>query len=298
MMSEYVQGFRLILIVIALLLRLNGFVLIYLRRDKVWIVPPIILNLFSPLLCVMVLSYVTSKGWNGLGKGNTFGDTVTLILMLVGSQIFSGMIFVAGLFLLDLGIPAGRAVGPAADPVNFLPVYLLAVMGLSTLLLLCMLRMIQPESSPIKMLKGRKILETTLITYLALIPLQFMIWGYGWLLGDAGFKAPTNPIMFFNSELDLLLLFTAIVILAPLIEEIFFRGYLFKLFQDKLGDNPAIFLTAILFAAAHFNLYTFLPILIMGGVMGWARKRSGSIVPSLTMHALNNLIALSVVILS
>ena len=297
-MSEYVQGMRLIIIVIAVLLRFNGFALIYMKREKVWLLPPIILNLFSPLLCIMVLSYVTSKGWKGLGKGNTFADTVTLVLLLVGAQLFAGMIFVAGLFVLGLGIPAGRAIGPAADPGNFLPVYLLAVLGLSTLLLLCMLRMIIPGTSPMKMLRGERILETTLIIYIALVPLLLLTWGYGWLLGDAGFKAPTNPFMQFDSGIDMLILFTAVVIIAPLIEEVFFRGYLFKLFQDKLGDNPAIFLTAILFAAAHFNIYTFLPILIMGGVMGWSRRRSGSIVPSLMMHSLNNLAAIAVVAIS
>jgi membrane protease YdiL (CAAX protease family) len=297
-MSEYIQGMRLILVVIALLLRLNGFILIYLHREKVWILPPIILNLFSPLLCIMLLSYVTSKSWNGLGKGNTFGDAVTLILLLIGSQIFSGMIFVAGLFVLGLGIPAGRALGPAADPINFLPVYLLAVLALSGLLLICMLRMIMPETSPLKMMKGEKVLETTLIMYLILIPLQVLIWGYGWLLGDAGYKAPTNPFMHFTSASSLIAVFTAIVILAPIIEEVFFRGYLFKLLQDKLGDNPAIFLTAILFSAVHFNIYTFFPILVMGGLMGWARKRTGSVVPSLIFHAMNNLTALCVVIMS
>jgi membrane protease YdiL (CAAX protease family) len=208
------------------------------------------------------------------------------------------MIFVAGLFVMGLGIPAGRALGPAADPINFLPVYLLAVIALSGLLLILMLRMIMPEASPMKMMKGQKVIETTLVMYLMLIPLQILVWGYGWILGDAGYNAPTNPFMHFSGGADLLAIFTAVVILAPLIEEIFFRGYLFKLFQDKLGNNPAIALTAILFAAVHFNIYTFLPILIMGGLMGWARKRSGSIVPSLIFHALNNFIAMSVVIFS
>jgi membrane protease YdiL (CAAX protease family) len=297
-MSEYVEGMRLILVVIALLLRLNGFVLIYLRREKVWLLPPIILNLFSPLLCIITLSYVTSKGWKGLGKGNTLGDTLTLMFILLGSQVFSGMIFMAGLFVLDLGIPAGRAVGPAADPINFLPVYLLAVLGLSSLLVLCMLRMIMPGTSPVKMLKGNRILETTIMIYLVLIPIQLLIWGYGWVLGDAGFKAPTNPFMHFDIGADIIYIFISIVILAPLIEEVFFRGYMFKLLLDQLGDNPAILVTSVLFAVVHINLYTFLPILIMGGVMGWARKRTGSIVPSLVMHSMNNLIALTVVIIS
>jgi membrane protease YdiL (CAAX protease family) len=294
-MSEYVQGLRLILIVIAVLLRINGFILIYMKRGKVPMALPVVLNIFSPVLCLIILPYVTSKRWEGLGRGNTFADTVTLLLMLLGSQFFSGMIFVSGLFVLGLEVPQGRAVGPAADPVNYLPVYLLAMIALSSLLLLCMLRLIMPRTSPIELFKGRKILETTLILYVALVPIQILVWGYGWILGDAGFNSPSNPFMFVESGTDLVPVFIAVVVIAPLIEELFFRGYLFKLFEDKLGENPAVILTSVLFAAAHFNIFTFLPILVMGGLMGWARKRTGSIVPSLVLHMANNLIALLVV---
>jgi membrane protease YdiL (CAAX protease family) len=294
-MSEYVQGLRLILIVIAVLLRINGFILIYMKRGKVLMALPIVLNIFSPVLCLIVLPYVTSKRWEGLGRGNTFADTVTLLLMLLGSQLFSGMIFVSGLFVLGLEVPHGRAVGPAADPVNFLPIYLLAMIALSSLLLLCMLRLIMPRTSPLDLFKGKKKLETSMILYIALVPMQLLVWGYGWVMGDAGFNAPSNPFMLLESGMDFIAVFIAVVVIAPLIEEIFFRGYLFKLLQDKLGDNPAVILTSILFAAAHFNIFTFLPILVMGALMGWARKRTGSIIPSLILHMANNLIALLVV---
>ncbi|MGA1793054.1 MAG: lysostaphin resistance A-like protein [Thermoplasmatota archaeon] len=297
-MDDYLSGIKLLLIVVALLLRLNGFVLIYMKRDRIWAYPPLVLNIFSPLLCMIVLSYVTSEGWEGLGKGRTFGDTFFLMFLLLGSQISTGMNFAAFLFLGGASIPAGRAVGPAADPASFLPLYLLAVIGTSVLVLLCMLRMVSPEIRPLQLFRGKRILQTTVIMYAALVPLQLLIWSYGWVLGDAGFKASTNPFMSFDGPLEITAILTAVVVLAPLAEEVFFRGYLFGLLEDKLGDMPAITITAVLFAAVHFNPYTFLPILALGGLMGWARKRSGSIIPSLVLHSMNNLIALIVVILA
>jgi len=294
-MEEYLSGVRLLLVVVAILLRLNGFVLIFLKRDRVWTFPPLVLNVFSPLLCIMVLSYVTSKSWEGLGKGRTFGDSFFLMFLLLGSQIFTGLNFAAFLFVWGASIPAGRAVGPGADPVNFLPIYLLAVLGVSVLVLFCTLRMASPNTDPLKLFRGKKILETTVMMYAALVPMQLFIWGYGWVLGDAGFRSPTNPFMSFNGPLEMAAVLIAVVVLAPLAEEVFFRGYLFGLLEDKLGDMPAITITAVLFAAVHFNIATFLPILVLGGLMGWARKRSGSIVPSLVLHSTNNLIALMVV---
>jgi membrane protease YdiL (CAAX protease family) len=297
-MDDYLDGVRLILIVLSLLLRLNGFVLIYMKRKRVWVVPPAVLNLFSPVLNLVLLSYVTSKGWRGIGKGRTFGDTFLFIILLIASQLFAGIIFVWFLFLLHFRLPSGRAIGPAADPMGFLPVYLFAIISLSALLLLCMLRMVVPKTHPSNFLKGKKVLETTALTYLLMVPLQLFIWGYGWLLGDAGFESSSSSFMQMDGSLELLAVLVPVVLVAPFIEEMFFRGYLFKLLEDKLGANPAVLLTAVLFAAAHFNPYTFLPILLMGAVMGWSRKRSGSIVPSLVLHVTNNLIAVLLVYLS
>ncbi|MGA1819898.1 MAG: lysostaphin resistance A-like protein [Thermoplasmatota archaeon] len=294
-MADYISGVKLLLVVAALLLRLNGFVLIYMKREKIWAFPPIVLNIFSPLLCMIVLSYVTSKSWEGLGKGRTFGDTFFLMFLLLGSQVSTGMNFAALLFLGGASIPTGRAVGPGADPANFLPLYLLLVLGASVLVLFCMLRMVSPDIHPCKFFRGRRVAQTTAILYAALVPLQLMIWGYGWVLGDAGFKSPTNPFMSFEGPLEMTAIVIAVVVLAPLAEELFFRGYLFGLLEDKLGGVPAITITAVLFAAVHFDPYTFLPILVLGGVMGWARNRTGSIVPSLVLHSMNNLIALIVV---
>ena len=284
--------------VIALLLRINGFVLIYQKRRNIWIVPPIMLNILSPLLCIMLLSYVTSKDWRGLGKGGTFSDAVLLMLMLVGSQLACGMNFAAFLFVLGTGIPAGRPLGPAADPSSFLPVYLLAVISVSALVLMCMLRMVSPKTDPSGLFGGRRVVHTTLLLYASLVPLQFLLWGYGQVLGDAGFRAPTNPFMVMEGASDILIVLAAVVIVAPLIEEVFFRGYLFELLEKKLGGAPAVMITAILFSAVHFNIFTFFPILLMGGFMGWARMRTGSIVPSLVLHSMNNLAAILVVILA
>ncbi|MFW3147241.1 MAG: lysostaphin resistance A-like protein [Thermoplasmatota archaeon] len=296
-MREYIEGTKLILLVVSVMLRFNGFVLIYLKRKKLPVFPAVVLNIVSPVLCMIAVPYVTSREQLEKTNGSTLNRVILLVGALMGSQFFSGLIFVGGIFLMGERAPSGRAIGPGAYPINFLPVYLLLIISISSLILLCLLRLLFQKWEPISFFKGRSIFQNTLLSYILLVPVLLIMWGYGWALGDAGFKAPTNPFMMIEGPWEIGSVFLSIVIIAPLVEELLFRGYLFKLLEDRAGSNPAVLVTASLFALAHFSIYGFIPILVMGGIMGWVRKRSGSIVPSLIFHSANNLAALLVVIL-
>jgi len=81
------------------------------------------------------------------------------------------------------------------------------------------------------------------------------------------------------------------IALAALPEEIFFRGYLFDAFSDRRAAPVAA--TAALFAAAHlailFTPYRALT-LFPGLLLGWARRRSGTIWCPAALHASFNLL--------
>jgi hypothetical protein len=84
-----------------------------------------------------------------------------------------------------------------------------------------------------------------------------------------------------------------LVVLAPLLEEALFRGFLYRAVSDVAGTHGvpiAIGITAILFALAHFpgDVLAFVQGLVMGVVLGLARAHTGSIVTTLAMHALVN----------
>jgi CAAX protease family protein len=88
------------------------------------------------------------------------------------------------------------------------------------------------------------------------------------------------------------LLWAAVVISAPVCEELVFRGFLFRGWsQTSLGPVGAIVLTAVLFGLMHVQ-YSWLGILdIMGFglVAGWMRWRTESIVAPMLLHFTNNL---------
>jgi membrane protease YdiL (CAAX protease family) len=89
------------------------------------------------------------------------------------------------------------------------------------------------------------------------------------------------------------LLWLALAIAAPLFEEFFFRGFLFKGLERAIKPTGAIILTAAMWAGIHlqYDLYTIGTIFVLGLLLGAARSRSGSILTPIAMHALANVVA-------
>jgi len=87
-------------------------------------------------------------------------------------------------------------------------------------------------------------------------------------------------------------------VLAPLAEESFFRGYVFTACLREKGPWQAYLFSAGLFAVAHLNLPALLPIFVLGLGFAFVKARTGSLLPTMVAHALNNTMALSVLYFS
>ena len=92
------------------------------------------------------------------------------------------------------------------------------------------------------------------------------------------------------------LIWIAVVIFAPVFEEIFFRGFLFAGFRNsRVGIIGAILLTAVLWALLHatqYGIWELLVIFGLGVAFGVARWKTNSLFASLSMHSMWNLIAM------
>lgn len=77
-----------------------------------------------------------------------------------------------------------------------------------------------------------------------------------------------------------------IIVLAPIVIELFFRGVLYELFGYYISHNYAIFLQAILFAAMYNNIEMFVFYVVFGIVMGYSRYLSKSLIPAIFIHML------------
>ena len=95
------------------------------------------------------------------------------------------------------------------------------------------------------------------------------------------------------------LLWLAFIILSPLYEELFFRGFMFKgIESSKLGPIGAVVVTSLAWSALHiqYDFVIIVSIFAGGLLLGYARIRANSVYVPIVMHALQNLLATIVVI--
>ncbi|HEY0840017.1 MAG TPA: CPBP family intramembrane glutamic endopeptidase, partial [Vulgatibacter sp.] len=87
---------------------------------------------------------------------------------------------------------------------------------------------------------------------------------------------------------EAVLLAFGVTILAPIGEELLFRGYLMRVLGARYGAIGAVFATAALFALVHLNPASVIALFALGVVFGFLRIWSGSIFPSMLAHAIQN----------
>jgi len=99
---------------------------------------------------------------------------------------------------------------------------------------------------------------------------------YNSLLNDINYN--NLPIVIFS-----------LAIMPALVEELIFRGYLQKIFEEVVHYKKAIIITSIIFASAHFNLFNFLPLFFISIVIGFIAYYTNSVFPGMIIHFLINL---------
>lgn len=84
--------------------------------------------------------------------------------------------------------------------------------------------------------------------------------------------------------------------LAPVAEELFFRGMLFGGLRARVPFLPAALISAAVFGSLHLTTGASAvpPLILFGFLLAWVYERSGSIWPAVILHAINNGLALAV----
>ena len=98
-----------------------------------------------------------------------------------------------------------------------------------------------------------------------------------------------GKIMQPESNLGLIFLFLAVVVMAPIGEEIVFRGFLQKFLEEHWKDvTKAIIFTSLFYAMIHFNPYWTIQIYLLSVILGFLSWKTKSIIPSIILHSINN----------
>ncbi len=126
--------------------------------------------------------------------------------------------------------------------------------------------------------------------------LSFVIFGanalYGYLIQTFHLPLQTNDqvILMFSKNAPLTTYATLIVavFVAPVCEEVFFRGFVFAGLLRGMPVGWAIILSALIFAVAHGDPGSFAVLLIIGLALAFLRWRTKSLWPGIILHTLNN----------
>lgn len=115
--------------------------------------------------------------------------------------------------------------------------------------------------------------------------------GYMDLMDKLGVEKVQETVMIFQKEKDvvvLVLMAIAAALVAPICEEIVFRGYLYPVAKRYIGPWMAALCTALVFSAAHGSLAALLPLFVFGLVLVAIYEWTGSIWAPMAVHFLFN----------
>ncbi len=118
---------------------------------------------------------------------------------------------------------------------------------------------------------------------------------YSWIVTTLNLPLQTNTDTLLaqgrSQPFTTLGLLAAAALVAPICEEIFFRGFTFPGLLKGMSLLPAILLSSALFGVAHADLGSLIPLFIIGLALAWARWRTDSLWPGVIIHMANNTLA-------
>ena len=141
------------------------------------------------------------------------------------------------------------------------------------------------------------------LTLLSVIPICLIALGLNWASGELFARltnidlADQDLVKFITSNALSLrsktLLFLFLLIEAPVLEELLFRGVLFGGLTKIMPIWPAIFLSGLVFAVIHINAATLIPLWFLGVAFAWLYVRTGTLLAPMAVHFTFNAVNLA-----
>ena len=161
-------------------------------------------------------------------------------------------------------------------------------------------RAVAPRPPPVGSRVPRDLIRLTL---LSVIPICLIALGLNWASGEL-FSRLTNIdladqdlVKFITSNALSLrskaILFVFILIEAPILEELLFRGVLFGGLTKIMPIWPAIVLSGFVFAVIHVNAATLIPLWFLGVAFAWLYVRTGTLLAPMAVHFTFNAVNLA-----
>jgi membrane protease YdiL (CAAX protease family) len=135
-----------------------------------------------------------------------------------------------------------------------------------------------------------------LIVLWAALPIVFGLYLVIQLLRGPGLQREVIRIMRAEEGWQVVAVFAVLV--APVVEEILFRGLLYPWIRRFAGPRVALVITAVLFGLVHQPPETIAPLAIFGIFLAYLVETTGSLLPSIVAHAVFNALTVGQLLLA
>jgi membrane protease YdiL (CAAX protease family) len=135
-----------------------------------------------------------------------------------------------------------------------------------------------------------------LLSQFILVPLVYLP-AY-WLVDTDDLDRPAREVADTAQGWEYLLLAVVLVVGAPIIEELFFRGLVLRSLTRRMGRYWALGGSAIVFGLSHFQALQLPALIVVGVVFGLLALRSGRLGPSIWAHGAFNVVLVVILALS
>lgn len=163
-------------------------------------------------------------------------------------------------------------------------------MGLATFMVKNILKIKFPSLKPPKLRPSHLFYYTFVAIGLSSL-IGFVVTCIRMLLGNVGVELITPNFTMQYDVLNNLLIFASTCIVAPILEELLFRGLILTALR-RFGNMYAILITSLLFALVHGNIPQSVPTFFISLVLCYVVIRTKSLFPAIFIHFFNNIISI------
>lgn len=193
------------------------------------------------------------------------------------------------LALIDAGLLVAATQGLGAQLAQSAVLILVQLVYLLPLIVVFAYRRVNPLSLGFGMFKW----STLGIGCGLLIASYIFILAHNAILMALGVDTQGEQILQLFAELDSPVWFILVgVIFAPIVEELFFRGFLFQGFRQRYGWVSGGLLSSAVFGVAHLDPAALLPTFVLGFLLAYLYHRSNSVWPCIILHVMINALGL------
>lgn len=226
------------------------------------------------------------------------GVSLGWVLLFLVLQIIAGIVAIA---VATMGEGSGRGMGELARDLSVIALPTIWSLVISSLMMLGLLWLYLRKEDRISIIRLDRWSQWSLYKTVGVAALLIgaglgFNYAYGaYVIPDIEMQEQLRklfaaiPDTYANSAL----LFVAIAVIAPLLEELLFRGLLQNAFARKLPIWAAIALSALVFGAMHMDFYAMPPLMLMGAIFGVIYHLTGSLRVTIVLHMINNAAALA-----